>query len=426
MQTVETKDEHTEKAGKSSIMINKYINMIRAMGESTAREYESRLKNFSKYVLEQYHFGIDCLVNHLVSEEKEKLQLSPYDVLSGYAAYLLGKLSPNTIKQRVVTAKNFLEYYDVEISPRKYKVKVRLPKSVNKHESMNKHALSKAQIIEIVNACSDIRLKTYILLLAATGMRASEALSIRVCDFDFDSDPPRLFLRGEYTKNKANRTIFLTSEVANQLRRNWLEYKYRSRRVTYYDDVRGKSVTAVKTPIRNRKDLVFSMSISIPKEKDEYQYSSIKSIKHLYNDMIEMFGQTLDRLGIGDKREDLPGASRREIHLHLFRAYVKSTISDLGHAEFGEYHIGHKGSVYYRKSEKEKMEIFKKIEPYLTFLDYEDLERRGSDIASSLEEKDRMIQNMMRKQEQFEQLIQSLIDSGQLQPSNNQHVSRKS
>lgn len=115
--------------------------------------------------------------------------------------------------------------------------------------------------------------------------------------------------------------------------------------------------------------------------------------------MIEMFGQTLDRIGRGDKREDLPGANRREIHLHLFRAYVKSTISDLGHAEFGEYHIGHKGSVYYRKNEKERIEFFKKIEPYLALVDYEGLERRGADISSQLEEKDRMIQNMMRKQD---------------------------
>jgi integrase len=256
------------------------------------------------------------------------------------------------------------------------------------------------------------------MLLGATGMRASEALSIRVCDLNFDLDPPRLFLRGEYTKTKADRTVFMTTEVANQLRRNWLEYKYRPRRVTYYDNSRGKSVTAVKTPVRNRKDLVFSMSISVPKEGADYQYTSIKSIKHLYNDMIEMFGQTLERLGKGDKREDLPGASRREIHLHLFRAFVKSTISDLGHAEFGEYYIGHKGSVYYRKSDNEKIEIFRKIEPYLTFLDFEELERKGADIASRIEEKDRVIQRMMRKQERFEQVIQSLIDSGQLKPSN--------
>ena len=74
------------------------------------------------------------------------------------------------------------------------------------------------------------------------------------------------------------------------------------------------------------------------------------------------------------------------------------------------------GSTYYRKSEKEKAELFRKIEPYLTFLNYGKLERRSADIASQLEEKDIMIQNMMRKQEQFEHLIQSLIDSGQLKP----------
>src|SRR5919106_107557 len=402
---------------ETNIAITKYINTVKAMGKSTALEYESRLKNFAKYVHERYHLGVDVLVEKLLSKDKEKLEINPYEVLSGYTIKQLGKLSSNTIKQRVVTAKNFLEYCDVEISPRKYKVKVRLPKSVNKQDSMGKNALTKTQITEILNACSDIRLKTYLMLLAGTGMRASEALSVRLCDLDFDSDPPRLFLRGEYTKTKTDRTIFLTAELTNHLRRNWLEYKYRKRRVTYYDKSKGKSVTEVKTPIRKSKDLVFSMSIFLSRKEDEYHYSPIKSIKYLYNDMIEMFGQTLDRIGKGSIREDLPGAHRREIHLHLFRAFVKSTISDLGHNEFGEYHIGHKGSVYYRKSEKEKIEIFKKIESYLTFLDYEDLERKGSDIASKLEEKDRMIQNMMRKQEQFEQLIQSLIDSGQLTPA---------
>jgi len=61
--------------------------------------------------------------------------------------------------------------------------------------------------------------------------------------------------------------------------------------------------------------------------------------------------------------------------------------------------------------------LFERIEPYLTFLDYEELDRKGADIASQLEEKDKMIQNMMRKQERFEQMIQSLIDSGQLRPA---------
>ena len=69
-----------------------------------------------------------------------------------------------------------------------------------------------------------------------------------------------------------------------------------------------------------------------------------------------------------------------------------------------------------RRNQK-KQRYFKRIEPYLTFLDYEELERKGADIASQLEEKDRMIQNMMRRQEKFEEMIQSLIDSGQAETS---------
>jgi hypothetical protein len=233
--------------------------------------------------------------------------------------------------------------------------------------------------------------------LAVTGMRASEALSVRICDLNLDSDPPRLFLRGEYIKTKTDMMIFLTVELANQLK-NWLSYKYRTRRVTHYDSKKGKSITELKTPARNKNDLIFSMSVSSSREANgAYSYSSIKSIKYLYNDMIGMFGQTLDSIGKGAKREDLMGASRREVHLHLFRALVKSTISDLGHNEFGEYHIGHKGSAYYRKSDKEKVEIFKKIESYLTFLDVDSLDERYGDMQSRIEDQEIIITSLKER-----------------------------
>jgi hypothetical protein len=37
-----------------------------------------------------------------------------------------------TLKQRIVTVKNFLEYHDVDISPRKFKFKVKLSRVVKK------------------------------------------------------------------------------------------------------------------------------------------------------------------------------------------------------------------------------------------------------------------------------------------------------
>jgi integrase len=70
----------------------------------------------------------------------------------------------------------------------------------------SKEALNKQDIINILNSCSDIRLKTYVMLLAATGMRATEALSIRIKDINFKSSPAKVFVRGEYTKTKVDRT----------------------------------------------------------------------------------------------------------------------------------------------------------------------------------------------------------------------------
>ena len=163
------------------------------------------------------------------------------------------------MKQRVITVKNFLEYHDVDISPRKFKLKVKLPKSIRK----NKEALSKEDISDILNACSDIRLKTYVMLLASTGMRAEEALSLRIKDFDLEQSKPAKFsVRGEYTKTRADRTAFLTNEMAQQLKL-WIDYKYRTRRVSYNDQQnarsKNKTITEYRTPNKNNSDLMFAV-----------------------------------------------------------------------------------------------------------------------------------------------------------------------
>ena len=89
-------------------------------------------------------------------------------------------------------------------------------------------------------------------------------------------------------------------------------------------------------------------------------------------------------MGKGDREEG--NKSRRRITLHSFRRFVKTTISDLGYQDFSEYFIGHSGSTYWTKKESEKAEIFRKIEPYLTFLNVHELKRQGADIQSKIEE----------------------------------------
>ena len=113
---------------------------------------------------------VDELIKR-IKEGKEDI----FEVLNKYSSYLSNtNISSNTIKQRVVTVKNFFEYHGIDISPRKFKLKIKLPRTIRK----NKEALSKEDVTDILNACSDIRLKTYVMLLASTGMRAQEAVSL--------------------------------------------------------------------------------------------------------------------------------------------------------------------------------------------------------------------------------------------------------
>jgi integrase len=359
------------------------------MGASTAREYKFRLDSLRFFIENTYDISIDTLIDQIKRGSKDV-----YDILSQYGAYLKtnNNISNLTLKQRVVTVKNFLEYYDVDISPRKFKIKVKLPKAIRK----NKEALSKEEIVDILNTCSDIRLKTYVMFLAATGMRAVEALSVRIKDLDLQSYLPRLFVRGEFTKTRSDRTIFLTTEVAHQLS-SWLDYKYRSRRVCYSDN-NGKTVTEYRTPKKNETDLVFSV----------YQSNKNPNPDNLYTELSSSFAKTLDRMGKG-ARED-GNENRREITLHSLRRFVKTTISDLGYQDFSEYFIGHSGSTYWTKKESEKAEIFQKIEPYLTFLNVHQLERKGADIQSKVDELEELNHSLVERDRTKDDAIAQLSD----------------
>src|SRR3954451_19664070 len=279
--------------------VRNYIHNTNIMNKSTAEEYLYRLGIFNEFLNKEY----DCITIENLLEKIKDGTLDIYNILSRYGADQKNcNISSTTIKQRVVTIKNFFEYNDIEVSPRKFKLKVRLPKSVRK----NKEALSKEDIVDILNHCSDIKLKTYVILLAATGMRATEALHIRVKDINYEKYPVELYVRGENTKTKTDRTIFLTEEIASQLDA-WLKYKYRTRRVCHQiteddDDkeiTNKKTINEYRTPSLKKTDLVFTTYNNNDQSPDS---------RSLYNDLSRSFAKTLDRMGKGE-RED--GNERR-------------------------------------------------------------------------------------------------------------------
>jgi integrase len=369
----------TTKLQINSTSITKFIKNVGIRNKNTAKQYQSRLLFFERFVKEHYHNNntlinnnesyVDKLIHQLKDEE-----LDPYDILNDFCLFLQNNynLSSITFRDKITTVKTFFEYNDIEISPRKFKLKVRFPKIVLRH----KEAIDKEDIIKILNGCSNLRLKTYVMLLAATGCRAVEALSIRNKDLDLESysqqQQVKLTIRGEFTKTKVDRHVYLTREIVEQLK-IWLNFKYRTRRICHKDEVTGKTITEYRTPENNPNELVFS----------QYQVDNPRP-DILYENLAIFFSKTLDRIGMGSREDG--NEMRRKITFHSFRRFAKSTISDLGYADYSEWFIGHSGSTYWRKKDNEKAEIFNKIEPYLTFLNIPQLERQGADLQTKIEE----------------------------------------
>ncbi|NAL77280.1 tyrosine-type recombinase/integrase [Nitrososphaera sp. AFS] len=350
---------------------DEFCRLIAVQSKNTAAEYNARLRHFEAFLAKKY--GIKDLDIFLDSLRKKAVDV--YDVMGEYHIDMKQRqnYSNSSIVGKLTIAKNFLEFNEIQISKTIFKLRVRTPRQLR----VEIEALSKDMIRKIIIACNnDKRLQTYILLLAATGMRAREALSVRLKDIDWSNH--KVILRAQYTKTNRPRYVYLTKECVEHLK-NWKEYRERVRRIVTRDGKR-KIVTRPFRP----DDLFFSTG---RREISNTPYNLYVILNH-------NFVELCDKNGFEARNED---NKRRKFTFHSFRRFVKSTISDLGHQDYSEWFLGHSGSTYYRKTEAEKLEIFHKVEPYLTYLDYSELEAKGADTETKLAQSKEEIEELKRQ-----------------------------
>ena len=204
-------------------------------------------------------------------------------------------------------------------------------------------------------------MKAYLLVLASGGMRAVEALAIRLKDIDFTVNPTKIHIRKEYSKTRAARDIYISDE-ATQYLRQWINWKYDNEE---------------RSRIRDDDDLVFTV----------YRTRTPTTV---YVKVLSEFQKVLSVVGLDERKDGK--LRRRKITLHSFRRFVKTVISDQTNTDYSEWFLGHNKSPYYTKKEPERREIYAtKCMKYLTFLDYTTLEAIGKNIESKLSEKEKEI-----------------------------------
>jgi integrase len=321
--------------------------------------------------------------------------------LEQFITYLTDKksLSSNTIRQYLVGIKSYFAYYDIDVIPSKFKRKVKLPKRLQEDQE----PIDAEDIRNILLNCNNRRLKIFILVLASGAMRSTEALAIRIKDIDFNSNPTKIHLRKEYTKTRTARDIYISSEATKYLK-DWISWKYRFR----------KYLKPEEQHLKSDDDLVFQVA------------KSITRLQSLYVKLLKEFGKVLSLSGLYYKKE---GMNRRTISFHSLRRHAKTVISTQVNQDYSEWFLGHSDrSSYWAMKEAERKEIYlDRIMKYLTFLDYTVLKNSNHSIEAKLEEKEKEIM-LLRKRDtdstdritglenSVSMLTQSLIDAGVLKP----------
>jgi integrase len=337
--------------------VKNFLDSIARNSQKSKKAYGTGLFHFHNFLQRQY----PSLTLESIIETVLKEQINIYTLFDNFVNYLVTekKLSPNSISLYVAAIRSYFAYRDVDVVPAKFKRKVRLPKHFREEEV----PLDAADIRKILLSCNNRRLKAYLLILASGGMRAMEALTLRIKDLDFSVSPTKIHIRS--TKTRTGRDVYISEEATSFLN-EFLNYKYRIKS--------NKSQTPPD-------DLVFARRTLGQKDaRPETMYIKLST----------EFNKVLRTVGMDERKE---GMLRRKVTLHSLRRHAKTVISDQTNQDYSEWYLGHAGSPYYTKKEADRRELYAtKCMKYLTFLDYTTLETTGKNIESKLEEKDKEIE----------------------------------
>ena len=322
--------------------VNTFLNSIGRNSKNSRKSYKTSLTKFAEFLRHKKQTP-DTIIPLLQNQRT----INVYELLDQFVSHLTNNgTTVVSLKVYVSAVRSYLEFYDIDIVPSKFRRRVKVPKFYPDQEE----PLSLTDIRSLLEFNSNHRLRAYILLLVSSGMRAMETCSLRLQDVDFDTIPTKLTVRREYSKTKRPRTIYCSDEATKHLHK-----------------------LIDMHPSKRPEDFIFAM-----KEDTRIPTS-------IYNRLLEQF-QKLQHIAEKDQRKE--NSERRKITLHSLRRTCFSIINEQTNSEYANWFLGHNHSVYWTHKEQERREIYRtKCMPFLTIYQ----ETRDNTIENALREKDRTI-----------------------------------
>ena len=367
----------------------KFLNSLERNSDKTSASYKTSIAYFHDFLSNSYSHDPETVLSLILSKETDV-----YSLLDEFIEFMQTKsINPASINQYLASIRSYLGYYDIDIVPSKFKRRVRIPKVFHEEEE----PIDVKDIRKMLLNCSNRRLRTYVLVLARSGLRASEACAIRLCDIDFRVRPTKIHIRKEYTKTRVSRDIWISDEATKYLQ-DWITFKHSQDLLDIMIYDRDFSIYRIDKNKKNLESLVFQVQTN----------NENVTPQSLYTKVLLQFQKLLEVSGFNERKE---GMKRRKITLHSFRRFVKTTLSDCVGKEYSEWYLGHAKSGYYvSKPEIRAVTYAEKAMKYLTFLDYSVLEATGKKVDFRLAEKEQEIQMLRQKDVMNTDAISALSD----------------
>jgi len=324
-------------------MLASFISKKRIRSRKTAETYQGALKVWAR------SRGFE--EPDLAVQEIQEKHLDIYEVLQDFVNHLHGEgKAPKTTWTYFAALKAFLIDSDFEISDSKLRGKVTLPA---KYDLSIDQAPTREEVKKIMLR-SKLDTKAAIAMLASSGMRIGELVSLTVSDISFGEpgQPSKITLKAAMTKTRKRRLTYISGEGTELLR------EYLGDRI---------------------------------KDPDAKLFSAGQDA--LYMKLM----RATDRAGL--KRKVDKESRRFALHPHCYRKYFFSNMLSAGiDRGITEGFMGHRfgeDSAYLRMSDKELLEQYSKAADRLTFLTSENsgalksrmeqLEDENKDLKARLE-----------------------------------------
>lgn len=341
--------------------VKQFLSQKAINSEATKRIYIIALDAFQTFISNK-GYDLETIIDPLRTQKTDT-----YELLNDFVSYLHHdrKMSPNGCKSYMTGIRSYLIRNGVNLQ--NFKRNVDMPKVI---KGRKEQALTIDDIRNMLQNCPNRRLRAYLAVLASSGLRATEAILLRVKDVKFTDNTDTLTeinVRGETTKTKTDRVTYITWE-ATEILRQWLDWKKNS----------GKSVKPDSLIFYTRR----------PNKNTNYG---------VYQKILSEFQKVLEIVGLDELKDNM---QRRKITLHSFRRWVFTTISNEVGISFANYILGHKDS-YYTPDKQKDIDNYKRCEKYMTYLSYPTVQEVGRGFESKLKEKDIQIQQLIENQDRM-------------------------